>query len=111
MLIEIPFQGYWQEAMLEGRKTATTRTKPYGKTGDTFAAFGVIFRIKTVALIRLGTVAKYHYKEEGCTSPEEFEAIWRRLHPIKGFIGSQEVWIHTFEMVKGEPSHVLVPIL
>lgn len=111
MRIEIPFQGYWREAMLEGRKTATTRPTPYGQTGDTFAAFGMIFRIKTVALIRLGVVAQYHYDQEGCTNSEEFKAIWRRLHPRVGFTENREVWMHTFEMVKGEPSHVPMPLL
>ncbi len=94
--ITIPFQSHWLHKMLVGLKTCTSRTKKYGNTGDTFEQFGTTFRILSVDRYILKHVADILYMEEGCDKPEEFRKIWMKLHPGKGFVPTQTVWVHFF---------------
>lgn len=94
--VDIPFQPYWEEAMLSGRKTCTTRPRRYGNPGDTFAAFGAEFEIVTVTREQLGKVAFLLFDIEGCDSPEHFIDIWNQLHPRRGFQTGDERWAHRF---------------
>ena len=92
----IPFQFHWQYKMLRGIKTCTSRPQKYGNTNDTFNQFGTNFIILSVSKFTLEHIANTLYKEEGCDSPEEFRKIWVELHPRKGWVPNQEVFVHFF---------------
>ena len=96
--VELPFKPEFQRVMLSGRKTMTSRTKRYGKRGDTFQAFGTTFKILDVSELQLDEVEK-HYYEEGCCSEECFRETWEKLHPRRGFDPEQWVYTHYFEKV------------
>jgi len=64
-----------------------------------FEVFGTTFRITYVSQIFLWLVAKQWYQDEGCKSPEEFEQVWKALHPRRGFDPNQKVWLHRFVRV------------
>lgn len=95
--IHIPFLAEFKDAMLSGRKTMTSRTKRYGEEGDTFNAFGATFKIVNVSQMSLRLIANEYYVDEGCDSDNDFVNIWKRIHPRKGFIPAQMVWVHKFE--------------
>lgn len=97
----LPFLPEWRDAMLAGRKTATTRRRPHASVGDTFEAFGRTFRIVAVARMTLWDVESYWWKEEGVSSPVEFEAVWVRLHPRRKFVSTDRVCLHLFRVVEG----------
>ena len=97
MEVTIPFLGVFEDAMLKGYKIQTARTKRYGRLGDTFTAFGQKFVITRVFQYFLSTVAKYNYRIEGLDSPEQFQEIWKRLHPRKGYRPDDKVWVHVFK--------------
>ena len=106
MKVEIPFEERWRTGMLSGKKIYTTRTKKYGKPGDTFEAFGALFELKSILRPYLGSVAKAYFKGEGCGKPIEFVEIWRQLHPRKGFDPLQIVYLHIFERVERSSQNV-----
>ena len=95
--VEIPFLPEFEKAMQTGKKTATTRTKRYGYPGDWFEAFGKAFVLTEVYLVRLGTVARSCYQEEGFNSDLEFIVCWERLHLRKLFCIDQKVYFHKFK--------------
>jgi hypothetical protein len=95
--IQIPFMEMFREKMLSGKKTWTSRTRKYGAPGDTFMAFGSTFELVNVMEMRLGVVAWLHHRDEGCNSQEEFVECWKQIHPRKGYVPSQVVWIHQFK--------------
>ena len=97
--VYIPFQEQWQDKMLDGIKVCTTRTKAYGRWGDTFKAFGAIFVIIAVDKKTLEDVAENFFHQEGCVSPEEFINVWEGLHPIKKWVPKQVVWCHHFRIL------------
>jgi hypothetical protein len=96
MEVKIPFQECWRGAMLEQHKVCTSRNKRYGKPGDTFQAFEAEFEIVAVAKITLQDVSSNLYIQEGCSSPEELERLWADLHPRRGFLPEQPVYVHWF---------------
>ena len=95
--VEIPFQPEFEEAMLLGRKTMTSRTKRYGYEGDYFEAFGRVFVLTAVYKIPLARVAYHHYSQEGFESPEGFIDIWRKLHRRVGYNPDRIVFCHEFK--------------
>ena len=97
--IEIPFLPEFKERMLSGQKTATSRTKKYGDTGDCFLAFGATFQLTNVSKVYLHDVASKFYKEEGFDSPAEFRRCWRRIHPRRNN-GGITVWLHQFRGIE-----------
>ena len=102
MKINIPFQEQWRQPMLEGQKTCTSRTKRYGQEGDTFRIFNATFTLTKVEVIPLYKVARYYYKAEGLEHPDEFIEVWKQLHPRKGWLNLQGVWVHHFKRVENE---------
>jgi hypothetical protein len=101
MEVKIPFLSMFKEPMISGVKTWTSRTRAFGNPGDTFKAFGRTFVIKKVSKKTLREVAE-HFREEGLSSKEELEAVWREIHPIKGFNPSQVVFVHQFNIMEDE---------
>jgi len=98
----IPFKSQFKDALLNGVKTCTSRNRFYGVTGDTFEAFGTEFGITVVDNMILRDIAALLYKQEGCESPEEFEKVWNKIHPRKGFVWNQEVYVYHFKKVTPE---------
>ncbi len=100
--VKIPFQEDFRERMLEGLKTCTSRTKKYGNPGDFFQIFGTTFQIIDVKQHYLGFVAKFLYVDEGFQRSSDFEQIWQKLHPIKGWQPAQIVFTHYFKRVEAK---------
>jgi len=102
--IHIPFLAEFEGRMLNGKKTVTARTKRYGEKGNCFKAFGAIFIITFVEKMPLGDVRCYWYEREGFESQDKFIKIWKRIHPRKGFVSIQRVWVHGFKLLEGSAS-------
>lgn len=92
-----PFNETWRWKMLQGQKTCTSRTKVYGQPGDSFVQFGQTFTLTRVEEQSLEFVAVQLYEAEGCSSPREFMAMWRDLHPWRGWDPDQVVYVHHFQ--------------
>ena len=100
--INLPFRKEFRDKILSGQKTCTSRTKQYGKFGDTFEAFGAEFTITHLERANkygytLFDIAHYHYREEGFDTPEEFIECWKKIHPRKGYDPDQTVYVHFFK--------------
>lgn len=98
--IIIPFQPEWQDKMLNGIKTCTSRTKKYGNPGDWFEQFDSTFKLLSVSKFTLEHIANTLYLKEGCDSPDEFIKVWIELHPRKGWVPEQIVFTHFFRRVE-----------
>lgn len=96
--ISIPFLSQFREVMRSGQKTATSRTRRYGKTDDIFHIFGYEFRFSTVHKLKLSDVAATHWRQEGVNSPSEFMEIWLKLHRV--WNPNLEVYVHHFKQVR-----------
>jgi len=94
--IKIPFLPQFKNPMLSGQKTITSRTRRYGQTGDTFLAWGEVFKLREVTRLLLSSVRDRYYQQEGLPSPEAFQACWEALHSIKGYDPEQAVYAHSF---------------
>ena len=101
----VPFNGWSQERLLLGSKTATSRTKQYGTIGDTFQAGDKSFELTDVSRKNLWDIAQNYYLDEGAKSPEEFIEVWNKLHP-KGFDPEQVVYFHKFRELTPETVHL-----
>ena len=102
MKIYMPFKPKWKDKLLNGEKVSTCRYSRYGEVGDEFEAFGATFYLMGVDRIKLQRVKDFLYKEEGCDSPEEFEAIWNEIHPHKKYQPYHYVWFHEFALREEE---------
>lgn len=98
-IIEIPFSESMRHASLNGRKVCTSRNKKYGTFNDIFYIDGVLFRLLDVMEESLGTVAERYYRLEGFDSSDGFINIWNELHPKRGFIPTDKVYVHFFAKV------------
>lgn len=98
--IIIPFLPEWKDKMLRGIKTHTCRSKAYGKPGDRFTIFGATFELVRVWKTTLENVAQHYYDVEGCASPEEFIAVWDKIHPRRKYAHDDVRWLHEFEKVE-----------
>lgn len=102
MKVRLPCLPRWREKMLSGVKVCTSRREQCGDVGDTFVVFGVTFEITDVVPETLLVVSRDLYIAEGCESPEEFVEVWAQLHPYKGFVPKQTVYVHWFRKVSKE---------
>ena len=102
MKVRIPFKARFREPMLSGVKTMTSRTRCMGSGGDTFDAFGATFEIQHCSLMAFGRILDY-WREEGCSSREDLESVWREIHPRRKFKFGDLLWVHEFRMSKGPP--------
>lgn len=100
--VKIPFKPYFRERLLDGTKTATTRTKRFGRPGDWFPAYGATFTILQVLVVNLHLVRRDYYTHEGFKEPHEFESCWISIHRRKGWQGGQQVYLHLFERTDGK---------
>ena len=97
--INIPFKKEFKDVILSGQKNMTSRNKRYGEIGDTFEAFGKIFILTSIYRRTLGDVKSNFWYSEGCSSPEDFERIWKEINPRKGFQPNQTIWLHKWKEV------------
>jgi hypothetical protein len=102
MNIHIPFNSWSKERLLNGTKTATSRTYIMGLIGDTFIIGIKRFKIIDIIRLPLCDVAKNLYKSEGAKSPKEFIQVWESIHPFKGYDPNQMVYYHTFKEIKND---------
>jgi hypothetical protein len=105
--VVMPFQPEFKESMLTGKKTATTRTRRFGRPGDWFRQFGHIFVLREVYELQLSRSIYCHYKEEGFDSPLEFRDFWNKLHPHIPYAQrpNRVVYLHNFSLAhKAHPS-------
>lgn len=94
--VEIPFREDMRQAIIYGGKSCTTRTKAYGAVGDCFKVENLVLEITAVDRVLLGYVARHKYKQEGFKDSVSFIEAWEQLHPRKGFVAEQFVWLHEF---------------
>lgn len=96
----IPFQPEFEQSMLMGEKTATTRTRRFGSPGDWFKQFGAIFILTEVYSLPLSRAIYCHYLEEGFSSPHAFRDFWNKLHPYVLYAQrpSRRVFLHRFNL-------------
>jgi hypothetical protein len=100
--IEMPFKPEFQVAIRHGHKRMTSRNRVYGKIGDTFEAFGMLFQITEVFQSTLEDVATKYWELEGLKNENEFREVWKKIHPRRGFVPEQLVWVHRFIRIGGE---------
>lgn len=98
MQITIPFMPRFKDPMISGIKILTTRTKRYGKAGDWFNAFGQTFVLIRVEQHPLGYSAG-HWKEEGCSSYDDFISVWKSIHPHRELDTGHMFWVHEFQNI------------
>jgi hypothetical protein len=99
--IKIPFKKEFKDAILSGVKDTTSRNKRYGIPGDTFEIFGKKFELIVVKNVQLSYVRAYYWKREGAKSMDDFVRIWIEIHPRKGYVAQQYVWLHTWKDYDG----------
>lgn len=99
MKIHLPFLPMFGPAMLADIKICTARTSRKGKPGDTFDAFGATFELLSVEDVALCEVRSL-WREEGCRSPEHFQAVWNGIHPRTGYQPTQRVYLHRFKRLQ-----------
>jgi hypothetical protein len=97
MQVNLPFRYQFRDKMLRGLTTLASRTRRYGKAGDTFIAFGATFTILDVQERTLKEVAYMLYVAEGFDSPREFILCWNELHPRRRYDPEQKVYTHAFK--------------
>ena len=98
--IKIPFTDRMTLAVLEGKKTVTSRNKKYGMFGDVFGLFDKKYMLIRIQMITLQEVKAKYWKEEGFKSPDDFEECWNKLHPRKKFVPTQKVFLHFFKEIE-----------
>lgn len=92
----IPFHKQMRQAVLDGHKCMTSRSKPYGRPGDFFPVDDQTYLLEWIMPFRLGFVARFLYGYEGFSSVEEFIAFWSvisRGHPLDP---KKIVFVHKF---------------
>jgi len=97
MRIEIPFNEWSRERLYHGQKTATSRNKKYGVTGDSFRIDDIDYELDIVMELPLWFVTSELFISEGADTPEEFIDVWKQTHPSKGYVPEQKVWYHHFK--------------
>ena len=95
--IHIPFRDDMKQAIADGRKTATSRTKRYGKPGDRFQVDGRWYELIRITRQELVWVARRYWKDEGMDSEENFWQVWKQIHPRKKISEYDLVWFHEFK--------------
>lgn len=95
----LPFLAKFEDALRSGVKTMTCRTKRYGHPGDILNTRVGPIRLTMVDQVRLGNIRASFWEEEGCESPEDFQATWEAIHPRKPFDPLLLIWCHEFELV------------
>ena len=96
--IQVPFKSVMVSAIIEGRKSATSRTYLLGEVGDYFYIRGKCYVISSIVKMLLKEVAEKYYKQEGVSSSEDFISLWNHIHPLKRYNPQQMVFVHFFKL-------------
>ena len=96
----IPFLERFNEPLLNGKKTWTSRPRKMAEVGDTFTVLTGTFQVDEVFKMALGDVTTSHWQQEGCLNMADFLTVWNHIHPLKGFVDSQLVWVHVFHKLE-----------
>ncbi len=96
-MIKIPFHDSMKLSILNNQKTCTSRNKKYGIVGDYFILGDNMYFLTAVTRVTLEEVATNFYKDEGFNSKEEFIALWKKLHPLVGYVPTKKVYTHWFK--------------
>ena len=95
----LPFLPEFVPLIQSGRKTMTCRSKRYvGPQGGMVDSPAGVLHVHYVERVSLGFVRRHLWEKEGCQSGQDFEDIWRRIHPRAGFKADTKVWLHVFDM-------------
>ena len=101
--IRIPFKEWSKKLLKQGKKTATSRTKQYGKKDDYFEIDGYWFQLTDDPVkLTLHDVTMFHLYDEGAETKQEFVDIWNEIHPRRGYQANDEVWFHSFKEIEPE---------
>ena len=101
MKIGIPFSRRMAIAAIGGEKECTTRSSRYGVPGDTFpvedprSKYVHTFELTKVEPRTLVDVRDHLWKEEGFTSPGDFEEFWKKIH-YNNYRGGRIYFVHWF---------------
>lgn len=102
-MVSVKFRPFFKDVMLGGIKTMTSRTKPLGKVGDQFTAFGATFEFTHIMRMPLRFVISDCFRQEGCQSVQELIDIWKDIHPQVGVVPDQIVYAHIFKPAEVAP--------
>lgn len=98
MRIKIPFHDRFKIEIVSGRKIYTSRTKRYGKVGDTFQITPMVkCEIVNIRKEKLGIVAEKLWWQEGFRSKEEFIGFWLTIH--RKWSPDKIIWLHRFQRI------------
>ena len=100
MIRTIPFMERFNEPLLSGKKTWTSRPRKMADVEDTFQNVAGTFQVDYVFQMPLGVVAMDCWRQEGCLHMTDFVTVWNHIHPLKGFVDSQLVWVHVFHKLE-----------
>ena len=104
MEINIPFNDWSKKRLKSKVKLATTRTKRYGKEGDTFIVHlgHVDYKFELLAVFKLSLydVASRLYYIEGAESPLAFRKVWEQIHPRSAWQPDKKVNVHLFRLIE-----------
>jgi hypothetical protein len=95
----LPFRPEFWGPITTGRKTVTSRTRKFGEPGDLLDTSVGPVRLLEVFQTTLEDVRDHLWTKEGVHGPNDFERVWKEIHPRKGFDPAQEVWVHRFEYI------------
>ncbi len=94
MRVKIPFDKRFIIELAAQRKTMTTRSKRYGKIGDTFWIKHIRFQILAVVRLELIHIMSTFYREEGFRTPGEFKKFWLTIH--RKWQPEKKYYLHIF---------------
>lgn len=103
--INIPFND-WSMSKLGLWKVATSRSRKYGKKGDTFgvqkSGTTLWFEIIDVVKLPLWYIIDYLYVAEGADDSDELKRVWKEIHPSFDYEKDRdkEYWVHFFKEVQ-----------
>lgn len=93
----LPFYERFHAPILEGRKRFTLRNRIYGEPGQVIPSSVGPLRIVSLRKATPAWVRDNLWADEGCASPEDFERVWRRIHPRTPAMDHPR-WLHEFEV-------------
>jgi len=98
MKVEIKFDARFKAPLKKGTKVATIRTERKGDVGDTFEAFGKIYKFTNIFECHLKTIEAFLYPRCGFKDADEFVQFWMELYG--NYSPKEKGYMHYFEEVK-----------
>jgi len=97
--IDIPFNDWSKNKLIQCKKIATSRSKKYGEVGDFFEFQGDKYIIVMIKKLPLWFIADVLYDSEGADSPDEFRNVWAKIHYRKPVDERKEYFYHFFKRI------------